>query len=138
MFAYSGFNHIFVSIKLLMELRARLLHSFQRKLNSRFKLTLMQINLSTSELPFRLYCLIQSAYLEVPAFAVGCVDEIADFKFLDCESKDPVFGDAPGGFESVPARQWPEAIQICQWWGRHIHVNIDRLVAMIIDGLCWH
>lgn len=98
----------------------------------------MQINLSTSELSLRLCCLIQSAYLEVPAFAVGCVDEIADFEFFDCEPKDPVFRDAPGGLESVPARQRAEAIQICQWWGRHIHVNIHGLVAVIIDRLCRH
>lgn len=92
----------------------------------------MEINARASILLLRL------AHLQITAFAVGGVDQRSDLKLFEGETEHPVFGDASNAFEAIPTRQRPEAIQVSDGRRRHVYVNVHRLIAVIVGGLCGH
>lgn len=69
---------------------------------------------------------------------MGGVEERSDLKLLDGEPEDPVFGDALDALKAIPARQRSISVQMRDRRRCYVDVNVHRLVAVIVDGLCGH
>lgn len=84
------------------------------------------------EITVELLLLSRHAHLQITTFTVGGVDQRSNFKFLECETKHPVFGNATNALEAIPACQWPKAIQVSDRRRCDVHVDVHRLIAVII------
>lgn len=66
---------------------------------------------------------------------MGRVHEVAHFELVKLEAQHPVPGGASEAAEPVPTSQGLAAVLTGHLGGRHVHIDVHRLVAVVLEGV---